>query len=255
MVLLRSLVYFLFLVLSVIAYGSAILIVGRFVSYRIRCGWANSWGRANLTMLRLICRLDYRIEGMEHLRGRNGIVMSKHQSAWETLALRALLPQEQAWVLKRELMSVPFFGWALSLFAPIAIDRTSGRKAVRRILEQGLEALRRGRWVIVFPEGTRVAPGERRKYGIGGALLAEHSGYPVFPVAHNAGSYWRRRDIRKYPGTISVRIGPPIDSQGRSAAQINRAVETWIETQMELLTAQQARGEGLGDGDGAMSKD
>jgi len=186
-------------------------------------------------MLKLICRLDYSVVGLEKLQSNNCIVMCKHQSAWETISLRGLLPPAQAWVLKRELLSVPLFGWALKRCQPIAIDRSAGRKAVNQVLELGMDALTKGRWVVIFPEGTRVAPGKRKKYGIGGALLAERSEYPVVPIAHNAGDFWRRRELKKYPGTIEVVVGEPISSIGKSASQINREVESWIETQMEKL--------------------
>ena len=155
--------------------------------------------------------------------------MVKHQSAWETIALRALLPPRQTWVLKRELLWIPIFGWALAMARPIAIDRKSGRAAARKLIAEGTDRLERGHCVILFPEGTRVAPGHRGKYHIGGALLAAASGYPVVPIAHNAGVFWARRSIRKYPGTIQVVIGPPIPTEGLSAAQITRRVEQWIE--------------------------
>ena len=186
----------------------------------------------NLRLLKFFCNLDYRIVGFEHVLKQNCIVMSKHQSTWETIALRGLLPPSQTWVLKRELLSVPFFGWALKRCQPIAIDRKSGRKAVKQVISQGTEALNAGRWVIVFPEGTRVAPGVRKKYGIGGALLAEKSRFPVVPIAHNAGDFWKRRDLRKYPGRVDVIIGPPISSEGKKASQIIAEVEEWIEGNM-----------------------
>jgi 1-acyl-sn-glycerol-3-phosphate acyltransferase len=161
--------------------------------------------------------------------------MCKHQSAWETIALRALLPPPQAWVLKQELLRVPFFGIALKRCEPIAIDRKSGRKAVRQVLTQGIHALEQGRWVIIFPEGTRVAPGVRKKYGVGGGLLAEKSGIPVVPIAHNAGTFWRRRSISKHPGTVEVVVGEPISTAGRSATEIMETVEDWIESEVDRL--------------------
>ncbi len=235
MIFFRSLVYFLFLITSTVFYSSAIILAGWVLPFEKRCRIANSWGMANIAMLKLICRLDYRIVGLEKLQSNNCIIMSKHQSAWETMSLRGLLPPAQAWVLKQELLSVPLFGWALKRCHPIAIDRAEGRKAVKQVLKQGIDALNKGRWVIIFPEGTRVASGQRKKYGIGGALLAERSGYPIIPIAHNAGDFWRRRDFKKYPGTIDVVVGDPISSKGKKASHINREVESWIEMQMEKL--------------------
>jgi 1-acyl-sn-glycerol-3-phosphate acyltransferase len=172
---------------------------------------------------------------MEHLEGGNAIILSKHQSAWETIALRGILPFNQAWVLKRELMWVPIFGWALAMVNPIAINRKAGREAARQVITQGTQRLEQGRYVIIFPEGTRVAPGERKKYGHGGAMLAEKSGYPIIPIAHNAGVFWRRRGLKKYPGTIQVVIGPRIETQGLSMKEIHQRVEDWIESTVESL--------------------
>jgi 1-acyl-sn-glycerol-3-phosphate acyltransferase len=177
----------------------------------------------------VICGLRHRVTGLEHLPDGPCIVLCKHQSTWETISLRAILPLRQAWVLKRELLRIPIFGWALSQYRPIAIDRSAGRQAMRQLLAQGQEHIANGRWVVVFPEGTRVAAGERRRYNIGGAMLAEKTGAPVVPIAHNAGFFWRRRGVRKFPGTIDVVIGKPITTTGRKASEINAEVEGWIE--------------------------
>jgi 1-acyl-sn-glycerol-3-phosphate acyltransferase len=139
------------------------------------------------------------------------------------------------WVLKRELLYIPFLGWIMRYFKPIAINRKAGRKAIEQIIEQGIHRLQDGKNVFVFPEGTRVAPGTRKRYGVGGAILAKKSGYPVLPVAHNTGVFWQRRDIKKYPGTIDVRIGPLIQTEGLNIAEINRVAEEWIESTVESL--------------------
>ena len=235
MILIRSLLYLLSMVFSTILLAGILSIIGWILPYRQRCLIANAWGSVNLWCLRFFCRLDYQIEGLEHVPEHGAIVLSKHQSAWETMALRALLPPEQAWVLKRELMWVPFFGWAAATVQPIAIDRKAGRKAAKQVIETGIQRLEQKRLVVIFPEGTRVSPGQRKRYGMGGALLAEKTGAPVIPVAHNAGTFWKRRDIRKYPGTVTVRIGEPIPTAGRKAADINNEVENWIETAMEQI--------------------
>jgi 1-acyl-sn-glycerol-3-phosphate acyltransferase len=166
------------------------------------------------------------------------VILAKHQSAWETIAFQQIFPP-QTWVLKRELLWIPLFGWALALLRPIAIDRGAGRVAIEQVIEQGRERLQSGIWVVVFPEGTRVAPGTRRRYGIGGAALAAASGYPVVPVAHNAGSFWPRRGFRKRPGMIRVVIGPVIDSHGKTAEEIRRQAEEWIENTMAGLEGKQ----------------
>ncbi|MCP4125752.1 MAG: 1-acyl-sn-glycerol-3-phosphate acyltransferase [Gammaproteobacteria bacterium] len=235
MILIRSVVFFALLVLTTTLFTIPMFTIGFLLPYRHRCQIANAWGRVTLWLLDVICNLKYQVTGWENLQQRDAIILSKHQSAWETIALRGLLPPEQAWVLKRELLWLPLFGWALAAAEAIGIDRSSGRVAMRQVIAKGTERLKQGRLVIIFPEGTRVAPGERKRYGLGGALLAEKSGYPIVPIAHNAGVFWRRRGVRKYPGTIQVVIGPVIETKNRPAAEINSQVEEWIESTMATL--------------------
>jgi 1-acyl-sn-glycerol-3-phosphate acyltransferase len=238
MILLRSLGYYVVLALTIILYGVPLALLGWLMPMNWRHAIGSSWGRANLWWLGALCHLHYRIEGAEHLPDGPAIVMSKHQSSWETIALRGLLRKEQTWVLKRELMWIPVFGWAMAAVQPIAIDRKAGRKAARQIIEEGRERLEQGQTIIIFPEGTRTAPGQRRKYGIGGGMLAEKTGAQVIPIAHNAGVFWHRRSVYKLPGTIRVVVGAPLDVAGLNAAQITRAVEEWIETQQARLPLQ-----------------
>lgn len=235
MILLRSLIFLVFMFGSILLFTIPIIVIGRLIPYRWLAWLGRAWGRMCLLGLRLICGLGYHVRGLERLPEGPAIVLCKHQSAWETIALRALLPPEQTWVLKRELTRLPFFGWALAPFGPIAIDRSQGRKAVRKLLEDGRKWLDAGRWVIVFPEGTRVPPGERRAYGVGGALLAEKTARTIVPIAHNAGVFWSRRSILKYPGMIELVIGHPIQSTGRKAFDINREAEDWIESEVASL--------------------
>jgi 1-acyl-sn-glycerol-3-phosphate acyltransferase len=193
-----------------------------------------SWTHVNVWALKVICGITYRVEGLDNLPDGPAIVMAKHASTWETLALPGILPP-MAWVLKKELMYIPFFGWGLAVLDHIAIDRKAGRNAVKQVVEQGTQRLKAGRWVVVFPEGTRIKPGEKGRYKLGGGVLAEASGFPVVPVAHNAGFFWPREHFIKYPGCITVRIGPAIDVTALSAAEIVAAAESWIETEMEEL--------------------
>jgi 1-acyl-sn-glycerol-3-phosphate acyltransferase len=195
--------------------------------YRITSGWAHIM----LFLVRLICGIRYRVIGSEHIPAAPSIILSKHQSAWETLAFQQIFPA-QVWVLKKELLRVPFFGWGLALTSPIAIDRSSRKAALKQIVEQGKDRLKQGFWIVIFPEGTRIAPGEKGKYGIGGAWLATHVGVPVVPVAHNAGEFWGRNSFLKLPGTITVSIGEPIDPVGMEPGDLNTKVESWIETEM-----------------------
>ena len=204
----------------------------RLLRYRIISGWS----RLVILLARSILGIRWRIEGSEHLPARPAVILAKHQSAWETMAFQLIFPP-QVHVLKRELLWIPFFGWGLALMSPIAIDRSRGTAAMRSIARLGRERLEQGFWVIVFPEGTRVAPGSRRKYQAGGAWLAAHAGAPVVPVAHNAGKAWPRNSFLKYPGEVTVRIGPPIESAGRDPEAITAQAETWIETQQKTLDA------------------
>ena len=233
MTLLRSALFALALLLVTPPYAIVALLtfpLPRRVRYRIISGWS----RLVVLMARALCGIRWQIEGGERLPRMPAVILSKHQSAWETMAFQLIFPA-QSYLLKRELLWIPFFGWGLALMSPIAIDRSRGLAALRQLVRRGKERLAQGFWVVVFPEGTRVAPGERRKYQVGGALLAEHSGAPVVPVAHNAGLVWPRNAFIKRPGTITVRIGPTIDSAGRDAATINALAEQWIEEQQKTL--------------------
>lgn len=193
-----------------------------------------TWSRLIVLAAKHICGIRYRVLGAEHIPGVPCVVLSKHQSAWETLAFQVIFPP-QVYVIKRELLWIPFFGWGLAMVSPIAIDRSAGMRAVRQMLAQGKERLARGFWVIAYPEGTRIAPGERGTYQTGGAAIATHARAPVLPVAHNAGTCWRRKAFLKYPGMITVSIGQPIDSGGMKAETLTRQVEDWIETEMLRL--------------------
>ena len=235
MVLVRSIVFFIGLILSTAFFGLLVGVFGWLMPPLWRSALAGVWGLLNLKFLKWICGLDYQVQGKENFPQKACVVLSKHQSAWETIAFRWLLPFNQAWVLKRELTKIPIFGWALAADNAIAIDRKAGRVAARQVIEQGIQQLQKGRHVIIFPEGTRVAPGSKKKYGQGGALLAAKSGHPVIPVAHNAGVFWRRRDLKKYPGRIQVVIGSPMETNGLTASQINKQVEAWIETTVDRL--------------------
>ena len=203
----------------------------RMARYRIISGWS----RVVVLMARTIVRIDWRVEGRENLPSRPSVILAKHQSAWETMAFQLIFPP-QVLVLKRELLWIPFFGWGLALMSPIAIDRSRGVAALRAIARRGRERLRQGFWVVVFPEGTRVSPGASRAYHPGGAWLACAAGAPVVPVAHNAGLFWPRNAFLKRPGTVTVRIGPPIDAANRDAETVNKLAKTWIEEQQKALT-------------------
>jgi 1-acyl-sn-glycerol-3-phosphate acyltransferase len=235
MTILRSLLYLSFMAVTVILYATPITLLGWLVPYHVVAKAGQNWALVNLWALRMICGLGYRVRGWENLPKGSCVVLCNHQSTWETIALRGLLPPEHTWVLKRELLRVPFFGWALAKLRPIAIDRSSGLQSIRQLLKEGKYWLEKGHWIVIFPEGTRVAPGEHMRYSQGGAMLAQKAGYPVLPIAHNAGVFWRRREIKKYPGSIDLVIGEPLNTKDLSIAEINRQVETWIENTVATL--------------------
>jgi 1-acyl-sn-glycerol-3-phosphate acyltransferase len=194
----------------------------------------SGWARSMLWWLKVTCNIRHEITGLENIPDLPTIVLSKHQSAWETLAFQAIFPT-QVYVLKRELLWIPIFGWGLAMSSPIAIDRSAGREALKKLVANGQARLNRGFWVVIFPEGTRIAPGERSKYHIGGAWLATHTKTPALPVAHNAGEYWAKNTFIKKPGVIKMHIGKPIQTTGLKADALNHQVEDWIEAEMLTL--------------------
>lgn len=233
MQLVRSLLYTTCLFLGTLLYAVVVLVVGWLPGKRLYVV-ARSWSLVQMWLLRLLCGLTYTVEGRENILPGAHISMWKHSSAWETIAQAAIFPP-QAWVLKRELMWIPLVGWALRFLKPIAINRKAGASAVNQVVEQGTQRLQEGFWILIFPEGTRVAAGETRKYGVSGALLASKAGCKIIPVAHNAGRYWPRRGWVKKAGTIQVSIGPPIEAAGRNPRELNDEVRAWIEGKIATM--------------------
>ena len=231
---LRSLLYALFLAVTVIPYAFACLLwsfLPLHQRYRLTVGWPRLavWGA------RVICGIRWQVKGWENLPDGPAVLLSKHQSAWETLFFPAYMPRDLCFVYKRELHKVPFFGWGLALLRMIPIDRARGRDAFDQVVAQGKLRLAEGRWPILFPEGTRVAPGQTARFKMGGALLASRTGAVVIPVAVNSGECWRRNAFVKRPGLITVSIGPVIPSAGLTPEQLNEKVQTWIEDEMRRL--------------------
>ena len=233
MIFIRSLIFLLLQIIITPVFALLALLtfpLSRHMRYRI----ISQWAKLMLPLLQLVCGIRHEVRGIENLPKQSCIVMCKHQSAWETLALQKIFPP-QVWVLKRELLWLPFFGWALALTSPIAIKRSDGKGAIKQLLKQGKERLAQGFCVVIFPEGTRVPFGRRGKYKIGGAMLAASSGVPVVPVAHNAGRLWGRNAFSKHPGLITMSIGKPIETKGLKAEEINARVEAWIENEIQQL--------------------
>ncbi len=194
----------------------------------------SSWAYVVIFWLKLTCGLSYRVIGKENIPNHSCVLLAKHQSAWETIAFQTIFPP-QIWVMKRSLLLIPFLGWAFAALKAIAIDRSAGREALKQLVSQGKDRLARGLWVIIFPEGTRITPGQKGKYHIGGAWLASHTQATVVPVAHNAGEFWRKNSFIKTPGVITVSIGKPIDATNLKPDALNQMVEDWIESEMPKL--------------------
>lgn len=230
----RSSVFWFFHMISLIPVVSCVLIFF-WLPVNMRYAIGSSWAIMNLRFLKWFCNLDYQIKGRENIPDRASLVLSNHQSTWETLAFQDFLPN-QLWVLKKELFRVPVFGWGLALMSPIAIDRSAGKKAVDQIVEQGDRKLNQGRWVILFPEGTRIAPGVDSKFKMGGFIFATRIKHPVMPVAHNAGEFWPKHSFIKYPGTITISIGEPVNAFGMQPEEVKEKVEGWIKQEMKEIS-------------------
>ena len=230
----RSSIFSLLMMTATIVY-SFICVAAFPLPFRYRYHLITAYTTVMLWLLKVICHVDYQVEGMSHIpKNRNGIVLSKHQSTWETFFLQGLFHQA-AIILKRELLWVPFFGWGLAIIDPISINRNNKSNAMSQIITKGKKCLEAGRWILVFPEGTRIPPGQIGHYRIGGARLATETGYPVIPVAHNAGYFWPKRSFIKTPGTIRVVIGPLIETKNRSAEEVLEEAKNWIENTMRRL--------------------
>lgn len=227
----RSCIFSMYVMVTVILY-SFICILASPLPLRYRYALVVSWTNSVIWVLKVVCHVKYHIEGAENLtKIKNGIVLSKHQSTWETFFLPGFFHQA-AILVKRELLWVPFFGWGLATVDPIAINRTKTSSAMEELVRKGKKCLADGRWIVMFPEGTRIAPGKVGNYRAGGARLAVATGYPVVPVAHNAGRYWSKRKFIKRPGTVHMVIGPVIETVGKRPEQVLQETKTWIEETM-----------------------
>ena len=234
---LRSFVFLLYQTLVTPVYAFVMLVlfwIPRVPMYRI----AASWCRTNLLGARWICGIRWNAIGLENIpQGPDRaphIVMSKHSSTWETLAQTLYLPP-LAYVAKKELLSIPFFGWGFALASPITIDRKSGRTAMQQIAAQGRERFGQGFWIAVYPEGTRIKAGTRAKYKTGGARLAIDLGVPIIPIAHNAGWIWPKGVFGKHPGTVTISFGKPVSPHGKDPQALTAEIEAWIENEVARL--------------------
>jgi 1-acyl-sn-glycerol-3-phosphate acyltransferase len=235
---LRSLVHMLWMLVTVVPWAIIMLVASPFRSSVAMYGMAQVWLGWCLVGLRVICGVRWRVQGMENLpEGKTSpaILLVKHQSTLETFLLPLLMPHPLAFVFKKELLSVPFFGWAMGKLDMIHIDRSQRTQAFNRVVEQGKRLLAQGIWVIMFPEGTRIPRGQAGHYKSGGTRLAVATGAPVIPIAVATGRCWPRKSFTKYPGVADISIGKPIPSVGRSADELMREVEAWIEGELRRL--------------------
>jgi 1-acyl-sn-glycerol-3-phosphate acyltransferase len=228
-----SLFFTAFLFLWTFLYGCLVVSVGLLRPFPRRFLLARAYARGVLRVLEWSCGLDYRVEGAPLPPGCH-VALWKHSSSWETIAMMVVFPR-QVWVLKRELLWIPVVGLAVRLLHAIAIDRKAGHSAVAQVIEQGKERLEEGDWIMIFPEGTRMARGETRRYGVSGTLLAREAGKLIVPVAHNAGLFWPRRGLVKKPGTVRVVIGAPVAPGGRDAREVNEEIQAWVEATVRTL--------------------
>ena len=237
MQLIRSVIFTVLMFLLTVIFG-VIVLVGAVLPLSLEQRYVipRTWGLVLTWLAGVVCGLRYTIEGKENLPDRPFISLWKHSSSWETMAQMFVVPPA-SWLLKREVLWIPIVGWAVRTYKPIAIDRSAGHSAVNQVVSQGRERLAAGMGVIVYPEGTRVAPGENRKFGVSGALLACETGAPVVPIAHTSGYYWRRRSLLKRPGTIRVVIGPAIDPAGLTPRELNERAQKWIEGTIAEIVA------------------
>jgi len=209
-----------------------------FTPLKIRLGLVKTWIGISLALLHYFCGLRYQIEGMENIPDTGFILMSKHSSTWETIALQWFF-DPMVWVVKRELTRIPLFGWALISMNAIVLDRGTGRKAIKQLIQESKQHMDRGRILMLFPEGTRVLPMQYKPFKQGGAIVSHKTGYAVLPIAHNAGEFWPRHSWIKWPGTIRVVIGKPIEPEGKNPDQIIEEVGEWITTTCDQISDRQ----------------
>lgn len=229
----RSFIFSLIMLVLTFLVAVAGFLVAPF-PYRTRNYIIRYYALLNLVALRFICGIHYEVTGAKNIGTEPCVIISNHQSTWETFAFQAIFPN-LCFVVKKELLWLPFFGWALAMLKPIAIDRKSGRNAIQQVVTKGTKRLQSGIWVVIFPEGTRTAYGTKARYKKGGAILAQSSGFNVIPVAHNAGQYWPKKGFLKTPGTINVVIGEKITTNSHNVNEIADKAENWIESTKQSL--------------------
>jgi 1-acyl-sn-glycerol-3-phosphate acyltransferase len=239
---LRSALFVLWMLVTVVPVALVVLAASIFVRGTPLYWMCVFWLRLVIWGARWICGVRHRIQGIEHVptaaEGRAAVILaSKHQSTWETFAYPVLMPHPLCYVFKRELLLIPFFGWAMARLDMIHIDRSRRAEAWSRVAEQGRRHMSRGNWVIMFPEGTRSARGGQGSYKLGAARLAVDTGTPIVPIAVASARCWPRKSFMLRPGVVDISIGRPIAPAGRSAEDLMREIEGWIEGEMRRIDA------------------
>lgn len=233
---LRSLLFSVFMAVVTVLWCFVCILAAPF-PYKVRYWVTSRWNVMIIFAARYLCGIRYEVKGMENLPDAPVILLSKHQSAWETIFYLLIMPRPLVFVFKKELLYIPFFGWGIGLLRMIPIDRSKGTDAFAQVVRHGKERLARGCWIIMFPEGTRIPVGQRGKYKYGGAKLAIETGVPVVPIAMNSGECWPKNSFIKKPGKITVSIGQPIPSDGMTPTALNAQVENWIESEMRVISS------------------
>jgi 1-acyl-sn-glycerol-3-phosphate acyltransferase len=232
---LRSLLFALLLTVATVVWALLCFVFAP-LPYRQRYYWTTRWNVFVIWAAKVCCGIRYQVKGLENLPDGPVVLLSKHQSAWETILYPMIMPRPLAYVFKKELLYIPFFGWGIGLLRMIPIDRSRGRDAFSQVVEKGRERLANGQWLILFPEGTRIPRGQKGVYKSGGTRLAVATQTPVVPIAMNSADCWPRNAFIKTPGLITVSIGKPMSSEGISAADLMQQVENWIESEMRVIS-------------------
>ena len=232
---LRSLLFFLLMTVLTVVWSFACILFAPF-PYARRYYLTARWNVMVVWMAKVICGIRYEVKGFENFPDAPAVVLSKHQSAWETIFLLQMTPRPLVFVFKKSLTYIPFFGWGIALLRMIPIDRSKGRDAFAQVVIQGRKRLADGQWIIMFPEGTRIPVGQTGKYKAGGTRLAVETNTPVVPIAHNAGECWPKNSFIKKPGLITVSIGKPIYPENMDSSELMAKVENWIESEMRVIS-------------------
>lgn len=232
---LRSLIFAMVMAVATVIWSFVCMLAAP-LPYNKRYYVTSRWNVFVVWLAKVVCGIHYEFKGHENFPDSPAIVLSKHQSAWETIFLLANLPRPLVFVFKKEILYIPFFGWGIALLRMIPIDRKQGKNAFRMVVAHGKRRLKDGQWIIMFPEGTRIPVGQAGKYKSGGTRLAIETGVPVIPIAVNSGECWPKNSFIKYPGKITVSVGKPISSEGQTPDGMMEQVEQWIESEMRVIS-------------------